>query len=283
MTDTTAIEPTADAIARIGRHSFARVETDDGPTFEQLGLNAALLKSIKDVGYEAPTPIQIEIIPALLAGRDVIAQAQTGSGKTAAFGLPIIEAIDPKQRSVQALILAPTRELAIQVAEALHRYGRHKDVETLPIYGGQPYERQFRGLQRGVQIVVGTPGRVMDHMRRGTLKLDNIRFFVLDEADEMLDMGFVEDIEWILEQAPPERQMALFSATIPPRIADLASSYLRQTAADHDRRQADDGAAGPPVIVRSAPRTQDRRPDPDSRRRDPAIGHDLLPHQGGSR
>jgi ATP-dependent RNA helicase DeaD len=228
VTDTTAIEPTADAATEPdGAHSFD-VQSDDGPTFEQLGLNAALLKSVKDVGYEAPTPIQIEVIPALLAGRDVIAQAQTGSGKTAAFGLPIIEAIDPKQRSVQALILAPTRELAIQVAEALHKYGRHKDVETLPIYGGQPYERQFRGLQRGVQIVVGTPGRVMDHMRRGTLKLDNIRFFVLDEADEMLDMGFIEDIEWILEQAPAERQMALFSATIPPRIAHLASRYMRE-------------------------------------------------------
>jgi ATP-dependent RNA helicase DeaD len=230
MTDTTAIDPTADAATEPdGARSREReVETDDGPTFEQLGLNTALLKSIKDVGYEAPTPIQIEVIPALLAGRDVIAQAQTGSGKTAAFGLPIIEAIDPKQRSVQALILAPTRELAIQVAEALHKYGRHKDVDTLPIYGGQPYERQFRGLQRGVQIVVGTPGRVMDHMRRGTLKLDDIRFFVLDEADEMLDMGFIEDIEWILEQAPAERQMALFSATIPPRIAHLASRYMRE-------------------------------------------------------
>ena len=147
MTDITATDPTADAATEPdGARSRDEVETDDGPTFEQLGLNAALLKSIKDVGYEEPTPIQIEVIPALLAGRDVIAQAQTGSGKTAAFGLPIIEAIDPKQRSVQALILAPTRELAIQVAEALHKYGRHKDVETLPIYGGQPYERQFRGL-----------------------------------------------------------------------------------------------------------------------------------------
>src|SRR5215203_2569704 len=184
MTDTTAIEPTADTIPESDGTRSLGVETDDGPTFEQLGLNASLLKSIKDVGYEAPTPIQIEVIPTLLAGRDVIAQAQTGSGKTAAFGLPI--------------------------------------------YGGQPYERQFRGLQRGVQIVVGTPGRVMDHMRRGTLKLDDIRFFVLDEADEMLDMGFIEDIEWILEQAPAERQMALFSATIPPRIAHLASRYMRE-------------------------------------------------------
>src|SRR5690606_9106321 len=161
------------------------------------------------------------VIPVLLEGRDVIAQAQTGSGKTAAFGLPIIETIDPRVRGVQALILCPTRELAIQVSEALHKYGRHKRVETLPIYGGQPYERQFRGLQRGVHIVVGTPGRVMDHMRRGTLSLESLEFFVLDEADEMLDMGFVEDIEWVLEHAPKERQTALFSATMPPRIAEL--------------------------------------------------------------
>ncbi len=197
------------------------------PSFEDLGLSGALLKSIKDVGYEEPSPIQLRTIPVLLEGRDVIAQAQTGSGKTAAFGLPIIETIDPRNRRVQALILCPTRELAIQVAEALHKYGRHKEVETLPIYGGQPYERQFRGLQRGVQIVVGTPGRVMDHMRRGTLNLDAARFFVLDEADEMLDMGFIEDIEWILEQVPQERQTALFSATMPPRIVDLARNHMR--------------------------------------------------------
>ena len=222
------VSPDLDTGTATSREVPAQEETDSGPTFEGLGLNAALLKSVKDVGYEAPTPIQIEVIPKLIDGRDVIAQAQTGSGKTAAFGLPIIEAIDPKVRKVQALILAPTRELAIQVAEALHKYGRHKEVETLPIYGGQPYERQYRGLQRGAQIVVGTPGRVMDHMRRGTLKLDDIRFFVLDEADEMLDMGFVDDIEWILEQAPRERQMALFSATMPPRIAALAARYMRE-------------------------------------------------------
>jgi ATP-dependent RNA helicase DeaD len=215
------VEATASAVAEAPALDGA------APTFADLGLSEALLRSIRDVGYEEPTPIQVQTIPLLLAGRDVIAQAQTGSGKTAAFGLPIIEAIDPRERRVQALILCPTRELAIQVAEALHKYGRHKEVETLPIYGGQPYERQFRGLQRGVQIVVGTPGRVMDHMRRGTLALDRIRFFVLDEADEMLDMGFIEDIEWILEQAPAERQTALFSATMPPRIADLARRYLR--------------------------------------------------------
>jgi ATP-dependent RNA helicase DeaD len=203
------------------------VEEEETPvTFADLGLHDALLKSITAVGYEEPTPIQLATIPLLLAGDDVIAQAQTGSGKTAAFGLPIIEAINPKQRNVQALILAPTRELAIQVSEALHKYGRHKEVETLPIYGGQPYERQFRGLQRGPQIVVGTPGRVMDHMRRQTLDLSHIKFFVLDEADEMLDMGFIEDIEWILEQVPEDRQTALFSATMPPRIVTLASRHM---------------------------------------------------------
>ena len=210
------------------RATVAVVDEPMSPTFEDLGLSGALLRSIKEVGYEEPTPIQIATIPALIEGADVIAQAQTGSGKTAAFGFPIIESIDPRLRKVQAMILCPTRELAIQVSEALHKYGRHKEVETLPIYGGQAYERQFRGLQRGVQIVVGTPGRVMDHMRRGTLDLDALAFFVLDEADEMLDMGFIEDIEWILQQVPASRQTALFSATMPPRIVDLARTHMRE-------------------------------------------------------
>jgi ATP-dependent RNA helicase DeaD len=195
--------------------------------FNDLGLGAEILQSIEAMGYEEPTPIQVKTIPVMITGADVIAQAQTGSGKTAAFGLPIIEGIDTSLRAVQALILAPTRELAIQVADALTVLGRHRKVETLPIYGGQPYERQFRGLMRGPHIVVGTPGRVMDHMRRDTLKLDSLKYFVLDEADEMLDMGFVEDIEWVLQQAPSDRQTALFSATMPPRIADLAGRYMR--------------------------------------------------------
>ncbi|CAN5819799.1 hypothetical protein BH20CHL4_BH20CHL4_14470 [soil metagenome] len=235
-----ASEPAADAVVEIpvvkaAVAQAAMVQTapapgpdgSDEPTFADLGLGEALLKSVRDVGYEAPSPIQIITIPAMLKGGDIIAQAQTGSGKTAAFGLPIIEQLDGRDRHVQAMILAPTRELAIQVAEALHKYGKQKHIETLPIYGGQPYERQFRGLQRGPQIVVGTPGRVMDHMRRGTLNLDHIKFFVLDEADEMLDMGFVEDIEWILEHVPNERQTALFSATMPPRIVQLAKRYLK--------------------------------------------------------
>lgn len=204
----------------------ADADESTGISFADLGLNGALLESIEAVGYTKPSPIQERTIPVLLAGGDVIAQAQTGSGKTAAFGLPIIETIDRKARGVQALVLCPTRELAIQVSEALESYGKHKRVETLAIYGGQPYERQIRGLQRGVQIVVGTPGRVMDHMRRGTLTLDNLKFFVLDEADEMLDMGFVDDIEWVLQHVPEERQTALFSATMPPRIAELANNYM---------------------------------------------------------
>ncbi|CAN5826615.1 DEAD/DEAH box helicase [soil metagenome] len=196
-------------------------------TFADLGLSPALLESVLSVGYDVPTPIQERTIPMMLKGSDVIAQAQTGSGKTAAFGLPIIETVEGRRGGVQALILCPTRELAIQVSEALHKYGQHKRIETLPIYGGQPYERQLRGLQRGVEIVVGTPGRVMDHMRRGTLHLDNLKFFVLDEADEMLDMGFVDDIEWILQHVPAERQTALFSATMPPRIVELARKYMK--------------------------------------------------------
>jgi ATP-dependent RNA helicase DeaD len=205
-----------------------RRESRDGDslTFSDLGLSDAILKSVKDVGYEEPTPIQAITIPAMMRGGDIIAQAQTGSGKTAAFGFPIIDTVNGRDRSVQALILTPTRELAIQVAEALHKYGKHKGIETLPIYGGQPYERQFRGLQRGPQIVVGTPGRVMDHMRRGTLALDSLEFFVLDEADEMLDMGFIEDIEWILEQVPDDKRIALFSATMPPRIVELAGTHM---------------------------------------------------------
>ncbi|MGC4192637.1 MAG: DEAD/DEAH box helicase [Thermomicrobiales bacterium] len=224
MTDPTSI--TTATIDPAVTPESTDADESTGITFADLGLNGALLESVEAVGYTKPSPIQERTIPVLLAGGDVIAQAQTGSGKTAAFGLPIIETIDRKARGVQALVLCPTRELAIQVSEALEGYGKHKRVETLAIYGGQPYERQIRGLQRGVQIVVGTPGRVMDHMRRGTLSLEHLKFFVLDEADEMLDMGFVDDIEWVLQHVPEERQTALFSATMPPRIAELANNYM---------------------------------------------------------
>jgi ATP-dependent RNA helicase DeaD len=177
-----------------------------------------------------PTPIQEQTISLLLSGRDVIAQAPTGTGKTAAYGLPIIERLDENMLAPQALIVVPTRELAIQVAEAIHSFGRYKEVVTLPIYGGAPYERQLRALARGVQVVVGTPGRLLDHLRRETLVLGAVRTVVLDEADEMLDMGFIEDIETILAALPNERQSALFSATIPPRIARLAEQYLKNPA-----------------------------------------------------
>ncbi len=196
-------------------------------TFNELGLSESLLKAIAELGYEEPTPIQARTIQRVFEGADVIAQAQTGTGKTAAFALPIIQKLDPNLRLPQALVLTPTRELAVQVAEAFHAYGKYQQVSILPVYGGQPITRQLRALERGVQIVVGTPGRVLDHIRRGTLKLGEIRSMVLDEADEMLDMGFIEDIEAILQETPPERQTMLFSATIPGPIAQLARRYLK--------------------------------------------------------
>jgi ATP-dependent RNA helicase DeaD len=199
----------------------------DAPNpFEQLGLQPALVHAVRDVGYEEPTPIQSKTIPLLLQGCDVMAQAQTGTGKTAAFALPILQCINPDRVAVQALILCPTRELAIQVAQATHMYGRHQGISIVPIYGGQPIVRQLHALRDGVHIVVGTPGRVMDHLRRETLDLSGIKIVVLDEADEMLDMGVLEDIEYILEQVPEQRQTALFSATLPLRIRDLARRYL---------------------------------------------------------
>ncbi|MHB8572093.1 MAG: DEAD/DEAH box helicase [Candidatus Dormibacteria bacterium] len=195
--------------------------------FADLGLSPRSLEVVAELGYEAATPVQEEAIPALLQGRDVVAQAPTGTGKTAAYGLPIIEALEEERLEPQALVLVPTRELAIQIAEALHNLGRHRQVVTLPIYGGQPYDRQFRALKRGVQVVVATPGRLTDHLERGTLKLDSIRMVVLDEADEMLNMGFIEDIERILSAVPDEHQTALFSATIAPRIRKLAARHLK--------------------------------------------------------
>jgi ATP-dependent RNA helicase DeaD len=196
-------------------------------TFSELGLSEPILEALKDLGYDEPTPIQEQAIPAMLSGGDVMAHAQTGTGKTAAFALPIIQRLTP-ERAPQALVLAPTRELAMQVAEAMFRYGKHSDVRVTPVYGGQPIERQLRALARGVQVVVGTPGRIMDHMRRGTLALDAISMVVLDEADEMLDMGFAEDIEYILQHTPASRQTALFSATMPEGVTSLAQRYTRE-------------------------------------------------------
>ncbi|MGB6450728.1 MAG: DEAD/DEAH box helicase, partial [Steroidobacteraceae bacterium] len=198
-------------------------------SFRELGLSPPLLEALAAVGYETPTPIQARTIPLLLAGSDLLGQAQTGTGKTAAFALPILARIDLRRPAPQALVLVPTRELAIQVAEAFHRYAaRLKDFHVLPIYGGQSYVPQLKGLKRGSQVIVGTPGRLMDHIKRGALNLEAVRFIVLDEGDEMLQMGFLEAIEWILGEAPPERQIALFSATLPPAIRRIAREHLRE-------------------------------------------------------
>jgi ATP-dependent RNA helicase DeaD len=200
-------------------------------TFRDLALNEALVRALADVGYESPSPIQAATIPHMLAGTDVVGQAQTGTGKTAAFALPILSRIDVQQRSPQALVLVPTRELAIQVAEAFQRYAAHlAGFHVVPIYGGQSYMPQLHSLRRGVHVVVGTPGRVMDHIKRDTLQLATLKYFVLDEADEMLRMGFIDDVEWILEQAPPQRQIALFSATMPPAIRRIAQNHLHNPA-----------------------------------------------------
>jgi ATP-dependent RNA helicase DeaD len=201
---------------------------DGPPGFRELGLFEPLLLALKDLGYETPTPIQARTIPHLLAGRDVLGQAQTGTGKTAAFALPVLGRIDLSKRTPQALVLTPTRELAIQVAEAFQRYAVHlTGFHVLPIYGGQGYAAQLRSLDRGVHVVVGTPGRVMDHMRRGTLRLEDLTYLVLDEADEMLRMGFLEDVTWILEQTPATRKTALFSATLPEPVRRIAQRQMR--------------------------------------------------------
>ena len=196
-------------------------------SFSELSLQPPLMRILSDVGYETPSPIQAQSIPLLLQGRDVVGQAQTGTGKTAAFALPLLNNIDPAAQGVQILVLAPTRELAIQVAEAFSKYATYlPNFHVLPIYGGQEYGGQIRALKRGVQVVVGTPGRVMDHMRKGTLNLDNLQALVLDEADEMLRMGFIDDVEWVLERTPDKRQIALFSATMPKEVRRIANQHL---------------------------------------------------------
>ena len=197
--------------------------------FNQLALSKPVLKVLDDVGYEIPSPIQAQTIPLMLEGKDVVGQAQTGTGKTAAFALPILTKLDLKQKDPQVLVLTPTRELAIQVAEAFQKYATHiKGFHVLPIYGGQDSRTQIRALERGIHVAVGTPGRVMDHIRRRHLKLDNISTLVLDEADEMLRMGFIDDVEWILEQTPSQRQIALFSATMPQQIRRIATRHLNK-------------------------------------------------------
>ena len=201
-------------------------ETDQ-PTFADLGLDERVVRALKDIGYETPSPIQAATIPALLEGRHVVGLAQTGTGKTAAFALPILSRLDVKQKSPQALILAPTRELALQVCEAIEKYAsRIPGVRVLPVYGGQGYGVQLSALRRGVHVVVGTPGRIMDHLDKGTLDLSELRFLVLDEADEMLKMGFAEDVETILAETPEEKHVALFSATMPAQIRRISKKYL---------------------------------------------------------
>ncbi|MDX6698429.1 MAG: ATP-dependent helicase DeaD [Solirubrobacteraceae bacterium] len=196
------------------------------PSFADLGLSETLLEALRDVGYESPSPIQVQGIPPLLEGRDVIGQAQTGSGKTAAFGLPMLEYVDPSEREVQALVLTPTRELCIQVTQALRTYGARKGVDVVAVFGGAPIRTQQAQLRAGGHIVVGTVGRVMDLISRHSLMLHSTRFVVLDEADEMLDLGFLEDVEKILAMTPGSRQTALFSATMPAEIRRLAERYL---------------------------------------------------------
>ncbi|MBB2993519.1 ATP-dependent RNA helicase DeaD [Mycolicibacterium iranicum] len=195
-------------------------------TFADLQIHPAVLQAVADVGYESPSPIQAETIPAMLAGSDVVGLAQTGTGKTAAFAIPILSKIDTGSRNTQALVLAPTRELALQVAEAFGRYGAHLRVNVLPIYGGSSYVPQLSGLKRGAQVVVGTPGRVIDHLEKGSLDLSHLDYLVLDEADEMLQMGFAEDVERILADTPEYKQVALFSATMPPAIKKITAKYL---------------------------------------------------------
>jgi ATP-dependent RNA helicase DeaD len=226
---------------------------DGVTTFADLALRPELLRALSDLGYEEPTPIQREAIPPLLHGRDVLGQAATGTGKTAAFALPILQRMSPdgRGRNPMALVLAPTRELAVQVSQAIHRYGRDLGARVLPIYGGQPIGRQLRVLEHGVDVVVATPGRALDHIGRGTLNLQDLEVVVLDEADEMLDMGFAEDIEEILQGTPKARQTILFSATMPVRIEGMARRHLRDSLRiEIAREQARPGEA--PLVRQSA-------------------------------
>ena len=201
---------------------------DTTPLFSDFNLSKPLMQALDDAGYEAPTPIQVEMIPHVLAGRDVVGQAQTGTGKTAAFALPLLANLNLRLKQPQVLVLAPTRELALQVAEAFQTYGAHmKGLKTVAIFGGQDYAAQLSQLKGGAQVVVGTPGRVMDHIRRQSLKMENIGSLVLDEADEMLNMGFIDDVEWVLTQLPEKRQISLFSATMPASIRGMAKKYLK--------------------------------------------------------
>jgi len=195
--------------------------------FEDLPLTPEIMKGIEELGFSNLFPIQAQAIIPLLEGKDVIGQAQTGTGKTAAFGIPMVERVNPNINRVQGLVLAPTRELAIQVAQRISRFGRYSSLKVLPVYGGEPINKQIRALDRGVHIVVGTPGRLIDHLRRGTLNLSSTKVVVLDEADRMLDMGFIDDIRYILSNVPADRQLSLFSATIDQSVMDVCHRYMK--------------------------------------------------------
>jgi len=250
-----ALDPTASP-------SASSADPSDGTAaFAALGVGPALLRTLATLGYEEPTPVQREAIPVLQAGRDVLAEAPTGTGKTAAFALPMLQRISlggTEEGRTAGLVLVPTRELAMQVAEAFHRYGQELGVRVLPVYGGQPIGQQLRGLRRGVDVVVATPGRAVDHLTRGSLRLDHVSFVVLDEADEMLDMGFAEDLETILGATPAERQTALFSATISPLISKIARRHLRDPIRVNVRPVAREGVSG--ALVRQVAYVV-RRPD----------------------
>ncbi|HEY5153314.1 MAG TPA: DEAD/DEAH box helicase, partial [Acidimicrobiales bacterium] len=228
-------------------------EPEDTSGFAELGLRPELLATLTRLGYEEPTPIQRETIPLLLEGRDLLGQAATGTGKTAAFALPILQLLPPDGGRIEplALVLVPTRELAVQVSEAIYRYGRDLGIQVLPIYGGQPISRQLQALKRGVHVVVATPGRAIDHIGRGTLPLGAVQVVVLDEADEMLDMGFADDIEAIFEATPEDRQTVLFSATMPPRIDRIIRRHLHDPARIQIAR-ASAGAGDSPLVRQSA-------------------------------
>ncbi|HYP04289.1 MAG TPA: DEAD/DEAH box helicase, partial [Cyanobium sp.] len=226
----------------MGTSSLAKEVTTPATGFACFGLRQELLDGLEAIGFREPSPIQLAAIPELLLGRDLVGQAQTGTGKTAAFGLPLLQRLDPGARSPQVLVLTPTRELAMQVAEAFTSYAsRLEGVRVLAVYGGADFRDQIQKLRRGVQIVVGTPGRVMDHMRQGTLDLSGLRSLVLDEADEMLRMGFIDDVEWVMGQLPAQRQVVLFSATMPSEIRRLSHRYLNDPAEITIRMKGADG------------------------------------------
>jgi ATP-dependent RNA helicase DeaD len=223
-----AVEGEADERDSVSDNPEAKSEkAASGPSFDDLGLPKNVLNAVKKVGFETPSAIQAQTIPELMAGRDVLGLAQTGTGKTAAFALPILARIDKDVRHPQALVLAPTRELALQVADSFQSFADHLGgISVLPIYGGQAYGIQLSGLRRGAQIIVGTPGRVIDHLEKGSLDISELRFMVLDEADEMLNMGFQEDVERVLEDTPDDKQVALFSATMPNGIRRISKQYM---------------------------------------------------------